>query len=458
MTVNEFIKYYELGHGRAIIELKNEEDKTPFKTAFLEFIKNNKLLPFRLDYDLMIYNLFSDNEFKTEAENILAEKIRSGSDVNAVDLLMEFGQKEIAAACLEELYDNSYKRMVSCLTTNDYEESAEYASACSNYFCACVDKEHFFGFDDKSIEKIIIDNVNLLAISENAEIPASYTPLWQIKDSRRNDGTHFEELFDKTLKGHKYHEKLRSVVFRVYEYPEKKQFKTACDFINYDINDFEDALNDFCNTDAEIIRAVAQKAIEETDLERKIAILSLFEQGACGFSNVPLFPLSEECLIDYVDKYKNEPWGDDGLSREAELAYCALCVLVAVKSPKAKEYCLGILNDKKLHPTLRENAFNTLRHNYSPDDSELIRDIYYNCEFSMHEAVTVLLSKLAEKGEKDAPYELLWDAYEKLYFIGRSFAVQGLIKTGLINAETLNECLYDSCMEIRDMAKVECEK
>ena len=242
---------------------------------------------------------------------------------------------------------------------------------------------------------------------------------------------------------------------RYMEESENLPCKTADDFCDRVNMDFQDTARQFSSAPREIVIEIAERAINETDLEKKIGLVALFNVGYYNEFETPLFPLSDQYLIDILEMYK---WDYGYPSSEhpcanGRLASVTLGALLRLKTEKTKEYCLNIVRDEFMAADMRIHAISILDDNYTPDDYELVRALYYHVDIDARMAVAALLERLSKQGIKEAPYELLFDSYENGTCLERIFAVNGLANMNMLTAEMIEECRFDSMCEIRKTAE-----
>jgi len=457
MTVNEFIEYFKLGHGKAITLLRKEPDKKQFQQAFLENINETYLLEHsNLEYVERIMHILADDEFRLKMKSAFIDFLSyehiSYDHIGAYKLLDSLGYPNEAYQCLTTIYEESYKFTKNMLESRNYK-NYNFRAGYLNYKCSCG---YLGRYCENDIPKLLKDDADLYLIADDFDY---FSPIYDIycEFQKQDRGEYFKELFDAVLKDHKAYETLKASVFSVIKEWESKEYKTLEDFRNfnkviYEFNDYADLKCSLLKASDELYREVAQMALDETDLNKKELLFELLKKETEEYGATRQFPLSPQPLIEMARKcLDNSSVKKDEASA---VNYQALQILAEMKNPVAKEFCLRVFNNSKADIHIRNEVIHTLEENYTPDDEKLIRGIYP--EFNLN--VITILYELSEKGIKDAPYDLLFDAYENTEYWYKYLTVQALINTGLITDEMLNECEFDAFFKVADAAKKEIVK
>ncbi len=466
MTVNEFINYFKLGHGKAITLLRDEPDKKQFQKPFMELIKTNWFY-YNENYAEQIMHILrlKDKEFANELESLLIEILRDGN--GAAYALLESLSGEKAEGFMKGLYKESYELLKNWLESGKPTEGKEYKSVYEKYtqYCEALGRgrDQYFVLPELMKEfadlYLISDKFNSYRLSPLTEI---YIMSFKIE----NRGEWFKQLFDETLKDHPAYELAKEVVFAVDPKPTTKEYKTVEDFYNlgvenfnyFDFSDCDNIKIALSKASPEVFRKLAELTLKESDLHIKSMLLGLFVQQDFFYGVMPEFPLSPEPLIDIVNEhFENPPKADLSTNEDSDLiVYFAICLLSEMKNEKAKEFCLSVFANESMPMMLRQTSITTLEKNYKSNDEKLLRELYSSQHFNNH--VSRILYKISENKIKDAPYDILFDAYEKTSHLIKYDAVMGLINTGLITDEMLNECTYDAELDVVNAAKKEINK
>ncbi len=458
MTVNEFERYFKLGHGKAITLLRDEPDKKQFQKPFMEQIIDNIMFVEWYDYAIQVMHILNDHEFRLEMKPVLEDLIKSGKNVRVYVLLHGLGYHDEAYECLKSVYEENYKLLKELLESGNYKKGKHYPIY-GTYFMSCVALGNY-RWHCTELSKLIKDNADLYLITDETEGMSPIQNLYDFEFKNRGGwlGEWFKDLFDEVLKNHGAYERLKEIVFSSIPQEKPIEYKTVEDFYNDNEQaSFIDIKTSMSKVSPKVFRELAELALNEKDSRKKRELLYLFLKEGNTYGVIPDFPLSPEPLIEIANVYLNNPSMNIISSDDAtnDAIYYAIHILSEMQNPKAKEFCLSLFKNNQADKDIRGIAIETLEWNYTPDDEKLLRDAY-NSDFK--HPVKHILHILSQKGIKNAPYDLLFDIYDTMDMIARHFAVSALINTGLITDEMLNECKNDALPEIADAAKKEIDK
>lgn len=440
MTVQDFIKYYKNGHGRAVYALQGVADKEPYRKAFFECLGEQENFCDTEDYITNIAKNLLTKETEKEFTDILIDlfKVRFRADIFYI--LDNFLPREKTIPLLEEEYKKAFDL---CFTPSENAEEQRAKNLKCHSFTFVVNK--ILGDDDECLKALITDSAKLA----EAKLPHY---LRFLRFRHLDDEDRFIKLFDEVLKGHPLYDELRSFVLgETFKFvPVHREYKTPEDYVK-GTKDYKKALESFCKADAETVKQVARMGIGE-NAELGISALSLFidysyeyDPEAC---NHQPFPLDSKYLIEIIEKYKKLYFPEPDIPIEGQWAYMALCALTAMKDEAAKEYCVSIITDESVWAIMSYEAFDTFRRNYKPTDGALLKKLYYS---GYENEVLMLLLCIARQGVRDIPYEVCFDAYENGEDYNRSHAVFALSTLGLLTDEMTEECKYDVSQNVRDL-------
>ncbi len=444
MTIQDFIKYYKNGHGRAICALQNITDKEPYRKAFFECIKEQDFFHEKEEYIITLAKMLLTEETTREFVDILFEKAKSSPqffNYSVVKILLEYLSRDEVIDFIEAEYDKSFKDYINYAS----ETAPRYLN--SKYISTFTAIEKFLGDNDDRLKALIKDGAALYEVNKYLRP----NPILRLKHIHHNDKERFSRLFDEALSDNPLYEEMRAIIDKDFSEPKRREYKTPEDFIKGAKDDYNNALESFCKADAETVKRVAEIGIGE-NTEQAVSALSLFidysyEYGREECNHQP-FPFDSKCLIDVNEKYKTLYSPEPDTSIEGCWAYMALRALTAMKDDAARQYCVSIITDESVHEMMSYEAFGTFRTNYKPTDAELLKKLYYS---GYENEVLMLLLCIARQGIKDIPYEVCFDAYENGTEYNRSHAVFTLSTLGILTDEMIEECKYDTSKNVRDL-------
>lgn len=444
MTVQDFIKYYKTGHGRAVYALQSVTDKEPYRKAFFECVKEQDDFHPTEEYIIALAKMLLTKETTREFIDIIFEKasLQQFLNYSLIKVLIEFSPREEVITFIETEYDKSFKDQLKCAL----ETAPRYLN--SKYISRFTAIAKLLGDNDDRLKALIKDGAALYEVNKDLRP----TPILRMKRIRHNDKERFSRLFDEALSDNPLYGKIRAIIDEDYSEPKRREYKTVEDYIKGTDDDYHNALECFSEEDAEIVKKVAEIAIDQNS-EHRVAALTLFLDESKyheGFEyKHRSFPLDSKYLIDIIEKYKHLYSPEPETPLDGCWAFIALSILKDIKGNTAKEYCISIMKDESLCEMMRCNAIETFDVNYDPSDAELLKEHYKYCNYS----VLFLLERFAKHGVKDAPYEICFDTYENAKNSwDRNLAVTVMAKLDMLTPEMINECRYDECRSIRDLA------
>ena len=436
MTVQDFIKYYKTGHGRAVCVLQSITDKEPYRKAFFECLKDVNGDYRGSKYISNIAKQLVTKEYEQEFIDIIFDKCNTNSSFPADILLVliDYVPWDDLVSFVEKEYEKSFKNYLQLPADQEDRDKA------LRYHSFVVAIKLLLGDNDSRITRIMQDCGKLFEVRKWLE----HNPLWYLRFNHCKGQEHFKALFNDVLKDSPVIDEIQKCTFSdecQQSEIEPKEFKTAQDFIDNLSRGFEEALMKFRSADEKTVREVAEIALSENKEQSALAFYYFSQPVEHGF---PAFPLESDRLINIIEKYKHLLY-DKKTTRtvESAQAHNAIYILNQIKGKVEKEYCLSIAKDESIEIFVRINALHTLVSNYEQGDGDLIRHFYATEGTVGAGAILVLLFELANAGIKDAPYELCLDAYENSGNFERESAVQTMHLVGLLTDEIAEECIYD---------------
>lgn len=456
MTVKEFCDYYKKGLGRAIIRLKQQKDKNPFKTAFAEcvFENNHRLLDF---YEKEIIDIFDDDVFKAELEEKLLDIVLTDFSFEPIPLLILLGKRNQVEEIIERYYKASYEELIQ-YTKNSYDNDKfpHCAKIFRNAACALG---KYLKVGDKRIKEILFDIADLYEYAEYPVIPTYQNPLFVIWDGVGRE--HFFMILDEVVKEHKHGKKIdiRQEIICIHQDDEShdvvevkkdESFNLADEILNS--KEFRyDLLNLWFETkDKAIIEKIAKAAIEETEITRKIDLLLYFTITYDSFTPKE-FPLDISPLAEHLEKENY------CIDEEApfDITHHILDVIKFNRQDICRKIGLKMFYDerfKKGHGRILaiEIRFGV---NYNPkEDREDFIALFHSP--NKHDRINAiqLLERDIRFGVEGLPLEMIPFAFENALSHNTRFEFcELLVEKGLLPEELKEECLYDCNKRTREL-------
>ena len=452
MTVEDFCEYFKNGLGRAVILLKKQNDKTPFKEAFWNvFLKPDKERNYHRVfgvYEKEILDVFGDKNFTGKVCNVLLEKLSSELGFNStIPLLILLGERKRVESIMEERYKKAYNALVEY---SNKEWDGEYYPQCAiEYNQTVAALGRFLKVGDKKVKEILYDIADLFDYSNAPVIPTYQNPLYNLWDGVGHD--HFFMLLDEVIAEHKYGSKID---IRKHFYCSKKSdnyIPTIEEIKKYDSLNEESLylFANFHNSSNETVQEVAKELLNSTDIVKRNYYLNYFTYSNSHEDFPVEFPLDPTPLIKIVEdenfKIKFDP--------NPTASYNILVILANMRHEKARELGLKLFCDNTISDELRNFALmirfgkNYIAEYDKADFAALLRSPVKRESNCM---IGIFIDNI-KNGVKDIPIELVPYAFKKCGPTQRECLCKALIEKNLMPDELKVECLNDSNINIRNM-------
>ncbi len=457
MTVNEFCDYYKKGLGKAIVRLKQQPDKTPFKNAFMKciFEENYRVLDF---YEKEIIDIFDDEEFKKEIEEKLLDMVKTKLSFKAIPLLILMGKRNEVEEITESKYKSSYLELIQ-YTKKEWDEE-KYPPCSRTFMSASIILGRYLKAGDQRIKEIISDIADLYEYAEFPVIPTYQNPLFQIWDGVGRE--HFFPILDEVVKEHKHGEKIdiRNEIVDICDGESSgddskafEDFNLADEIIKssnrrYDLFDLW-----YKTEDKETIERVAKAAIEETDKRRKAELLSYFGVFAVtNFDGVlpKKFPFDATPLVLWLEKENYEIKEGDWFDATQYI----LTVFMFNRQDVCRKVGLKMFYDERFSKDSGRYFATSIRfganYNEAEDKDDFIALFHSPNREDRFTAVEILKRDI-QLGVEGLPLEMIPLALESHHSHERYEFCEILIDKGLFPDELKEEFLYDSNKNIREL-------
>ncbi|MBE6648866.1 MAG: helix-turn-helix domain-containing protein [Ruminococcaceae bacterium] len=458
MTAKEFCDYYKKGLGRAIIKLKQQEDKTPFKSAFFEcmFEENYRVLDF---YEKEIIDIFDDKTFKAEIIEKLLRIVKEEFKITQIPLLILMGKRNEVEEIVEGYYKTSYEELLEY--TKKAWDGEKYPPCSHVFMSACIILGRYLKAGDKRIKEILFDIADLFEYAEFPVIPTYQNPLFQIWDGVGRK--HFFMILDEVVREHKHGAEIdiRNEMVEIHEGEKPEDFLFPKADENFNLADTIlankgwnfDILNlwfEHKDKDKESVMRIARAAIEETDVNRKKYLLSFFNVSHHPNSIPEEFPLDVTPLVQWVEKenydVSEEPSG---------ITQHVLDILQYKRQDIAREVGLKMFYDKRFSDGKGRFHAIEIRFgvNYKPEeDKEDFIALFHSPNKIDRHAAVVVLERDIRLGVEELPLEMIPHAFEIfLDYQHRQFFCELLLEKGLFPEELKEEFLFDCNKNIREL-------
>ncbi len=459
MTVEEFIDYYNKGLGRAIIKLKEQKDKTPFKKPYIECLLQREHYGSDI-YEKEIIDIFDDESFTKEVEETLLSEVSQKFVTKHLPFLILLGKRNELEEIIENYYKTSYAELLEY--TKKPWDGEQYPKFAKTFMSAACALGRYIKVGDKRIKEILFDIADLYEYAEFPVVPTYQNPLFQILDGVGRE--HFFMILDEVVKEHKYGKDIdiRKDIIVIPDgadpedvfVPEMGEDFNLADTI---LNDKElksenlDIWFKYKKDDKESVKRIAQAAIDETDLERKAHLLYFFCVSNGPYILPEEFPLDVTPLVELLEKedYHISDTPPFGISENI------LQILKHKKLDIVRKIGLMMFYDERFAEGSGRYYAISLRFgvNYNPDEdkADFIALLRSPNKRDREYAICVL-SRDIRIGIEGLPLEMLSHVYANYPTVwNRHDFCELLVEKDIMPDELKEECLYDYDKHTREL-------
>jgi len=460
MTVEEFSRYIGDGLGRAIIRLKHQKDKAPYKQAFLECLLEDNQRSLDV-YEKEIIDIFDDEDLKKEIETELLKRMSQKIKLEYLPLLILWGKRNELEEIIEQYYKTSYAQLLEYTKKPwDGERHPPFANV---YMSTCSALARRIKVGDERIKQMLCDIADLYNYCEYPVIPTYQNPLFAIWDGVGTD--HFFVILDEVIKEHK-HGKRIDVRHEMVPIPQDKngyaiednppiyqQGTLAKEILSHNhlTRELIELWFKFKRQDKESVEAVAKAAIEETDIERKIYLLEFFPLTNSPYKPAEEFPLDVAPLVEWSERedyiLSDEP--PYGVTRSV------LEVLKDKRCDVSRKVGLKLFYDGRFaEGDIRYYALCLrfgLNYNEKEDRADFVALMRSPNKKEQNIAFEIFISNLRNNIE-GLPLEMIPFVFENVspYWLRHDFC-ELLVEKGIMPEALKEECLYDYNIKTREL-------
>lgn len=453
MTVSEFESYLKKGLGRAILLLGQEPDKTPFREAVFHYLTAGYFNG--VAYALDLIDCFDDRD--DLAKEVAEQNLKQGRSPEGwcdVPLIIALGYQKEYTEIIEERY-HTYREKIRSFD-NNMPFTQEIRIACSCFLGAVYGVLKDTVITKERVREMLPDIVHYFDLIRDWDLHRGdavvilncISPLWE------ND-------FDYLLSEIASLQESGCFIDEISKWKaEKPNPDITCNEIMSSIQliRFTDDYyhTSFCVASPEVVKEVAEIALNTNDISVRSTLLSLFSYNQIigdELKSPPAFPFPERLIDIATDEIEHLE------ESRLEYVHSILRVLNKIRHPKLA--ALGRrLRNSPLHFSFRGYGWTMLGNNYTADDrDELIAALttestdIENGNGTFYSALGAMLSA-AERGADGLPLELLpsfWAEMPRNRW--RQKIAEILLKYNMMPENIRNECRYDQSKRIRELVK-----
>lgn len=472
MTVTEFEVYLQKGLGRAILLLREEPDKTPFREVVLthliggrnRYYYNERSLAYVLD----LLACFDDRDaLLQEVADGICRKIEEGDFFGNNELLLAFGMEQAYKESYQQRYRSFKEKIRSHMREKNTSEEA------------MNDRQRFLNAhiplirsaEKEEIRAILTDLIDLYALTEETEYPYRFPDAIQIRLrlEKRFGNEEAAAILQETADAHPSGALLiKNVHYRRAEPPRPDPAVTAEEILNglspceipeeHFIEASYQHKISFTVASPEVVRQVAEALLVESDLTRRTALLKLFHPYAYLYQNTlhsePRFPLGEEALLPLLD---DVDWQSQ-ISKNGfvtEYIDALLTVIIPFRHPKLKS--LGEDLRQKGYPLARYGIDILISQYTAADRETLISCLREAPVWEGFDELSRILHHMhvaAHNGTPDLPLDVIPSLWERIPTDNlRKDAVEVLLQYEMLPDDLREECRYDRNPAVRELIK-----
>ncbi len=459
MTVEEFIDYYNKGLGRAILKLKQQKDKTPFKQPFTEALLQNNYRCSDI-YEKEIIDILDDEELTKEVTEMLLNEISQNLVIKHIPLLILLGKRNEVEEIIEKYYKTSYDELLE-YTKKPWDQDHYPQCACTYMSVSCALGRHL-KVGDKRIKEILCDIADLYEYTEFPVIPTYQNPLYSILDGVGRE--HFFMILDEVVKEHKHgkHIDIRTNMFMIPDGTQHEDVIVPGTGEKFNLADTILSCNElkkehldiwfkYKKEDRESVKRIAQAAIEETDAKRKLYLLSFFCLGQHIYDMPEEFPFDVTPLVEWLEK-ENYPINDTppfGISENI------LQTIQHKKQDIVRKVGLKMFYDERFANGSGRYYAMSLRFgvNYDPDEDkeDFVTLLRSPDENERNSAFNIFIRNI-RIGIEGLPLEMIPHVYANFSDCwSRYHFCESLVEKDIMPEELKEECLYDYNKRTREL-------
>jgi len=457
MSIEDFKIYVRKGLGRAIILLRKQEDKSPYRQPLIDYItKENIRGRFLGEYEKQLIDCFDDREeLCDEIANSLLEQMKQGDiRILSFPLLVLMGYEDEAIEIIEHQYRISYAELTEF--TKNRASDEKYPDCAGKYFYAASVLAHSNVGKDR-IKQILIDMADLFRYSDRPVVPGYQNPLFLMMNGYGKDA--LNQLSDEVIAEHPFGSKFEKFCLRseLRDYPPKPlESITAEDVLSCEKFDegYDRLFVTFMQADKSVICEVAKRILEETDRKRQLHWLSFFTNAISPDIDPPAFPLDPTPLIEIVERSESKIYQDPRIPL-ADEAERYLNALEFVRHPSIKAFGKKMLENPECPKRFRNYALHMFYDaNYTSEDRDAFAALLLSENSPDRFVLFNILVRLIRKNTPDIPLDLIpyvFEATEDRFI--RSELVEALIEIDALPKEIKDECRWDCFKKTRDLVR-----
>lgn len=329
-----FDRYLRGGSGQAVRILRNAEDKSIFREAFMEHLNDEKQILNRYEKELL--DCFEDADvLGQEIAQRFLTLLESGKRLNSIPLLILLGEEKRVEEITERLYSEAHKKLLAWMRQPESVRKQDRNPECAEAYMeitSAIGRWRKPG--EERIRQILWDIADFYTYMDHPPIPEQNNPLFSIWDGIGKKTLY--RLLDEIALDHPYGDKIH-VKHEVFQLPVPTASYTPEEILAAEgfWDDFDSKYLSFVSAPEWVHRTVAEQILTEKNPNRRRYLIWLYLPSVVG--KPPLFPLSPEPLIEKAKSCTLLP-----LERDLQKRYASgediFMLLSKIRHPAVRAY------------------------------------------------------------------------------------------------------------------------
>ena len=454
MKIEAFDSYVRKGLGRAIIFLREQTDKTPYRKPLIDLLTGDSMRGhFWAEYKKELIDCFDDrDEIASEIAKANLTLMEKGeTHLTNIGLLVLLGYREAVIEIAERQYHKSYAELVEFTKRGDSDE--KYPPCACEYFniasilARCK-------IDNARMKQILNDMADLYRYSDYPVIPEYQNPLFMMMDGFGRDALY--QLLNEVVAEHPCGNKLdkhspRAQLCTPYPPQPLENITTedilACENFN---EEYAQLYVSFRQADKSVVREVAEQILNEPDRKRQLHWLSFFTTAISPDFIPPVFPLDPTTLVEMVVQLESVIYQDPHSPLADDAARC-LNALMYIQHPSVKSLGKRMLENNACPKRFRNYALHMFYGaNYTSEDREAFTAVLLSESSTDRFVCFHIYGDLIRRKTPDVPLDLIPYVFEACDDLSvRHDFVKALVEGNALSDEIKTECSLDAAQRTR---------
>ncbi len=453
-----FDRYLRGGCGQAVRILRNAEDKSIFREAFMEHLNDERQM---LNwYEKELIDCFEDADaLGQEIAQRFLSLLESGKRLNSIPLLILLGEEKRVEEITEQLYSEAHEKLLAWMRQPESVRKRDSDPECAETYmeiASAIGRWRKPG--EERIRQILWDIADFYTYMDHPPVPEQRNPLFSIWDGIGKENLY--RLLDVIAHDHPYGDKIH-LKHEVFERTVPTNTYTPEEILTAEgyWNDFDGKYLSFASAPEWVHRTAAEQILTENDPDRRRYLIWLFLPSVVG--KPPLFPLSPESLIEKAESCTLSQEND--MEKRYASGEDIFMLLAKIRHPAVRVYGEQLMAENEEESLYFEYGMQMVYGaNYTNADKERFGSYLCRGEGKSRTVSFTLFCNHLSKGTatEDLPMHLLAWLWEEcsVKCAQREQLARALVEGGCMPEEIRQDIRYDKLLYIRRLAEPEEEK